>query len=154
KQPKERIGQLRVISAAKVGGRAQLVLAEVSGRKILLGVTDQSVNKLGWIEAEEEAEPSAISARPRVVAGGMDLTSRAPRTVIDTTPVPQKRSFRDFLTAAVGNIGQRDDDSAAVAIAEQTRDTFTRTSSRSAAHAKTEVSRRATQPQTQMVDVE
>ena len=43
KAPKLRLAQLRVVGSTKLGGRAQLVLAEVDGRKILLGVTDNSV---------------------------------------------------------------------------------------------------------------
>jgi flagellar biogenesis protein FliO len=132
KAPKAKLGsQLRVISAAKVGGRAQLVLAEVAGRRILLGVTDSTVNKLGWLEAEEE-EPSQVSARPRTVAAGIDLAARTVRPVLDEPPAPAKRSFRDLLAAAVGNIGRPDDDSAALSIAVETRDTFTRSTPRTA----------------------
>src|SRR5450432_116981 len=45
---------LRVLSSTRVGNRAELVLAEVGGRRILLGVTDSAVRKLGWIEADEQ----------------------------------------------------------------------------------------------------
>ena len=132
KLPKAKLGQqLRVISATKIGGRAQLVLAEVAGRKILLGVTDSSVNKLGWLESEaEEEELSHVAARPRAVASAVDFALRPPRASLDEAPAPAKRSFRDLLASAVGNFGRPDDDSAALSIAAETHDTFTRSAPR------------------------
>lgn len=135
KLPKSKLApQLRVISSTKLGGRAQLVLAEVAGRKILLGVTDGSVNKLAWLEpdAEAEEELALTAAQPRYVAAGVDL---AARTRSDTAPAaPAKRSFRELVAAAVGNLGRPDDDddddSAASSIAAETRDTFTRSAPR------------------------
>ena len=132
KTPKAKLGQqLRVLGATKIGGRARLVLAEVAGRKILLGVTDSSVNKLGWLEPDaEEEELAQAAARPRVSAVGVDLAARVVRPVLDQAPAPAKRTFRDLLASAVGNIGRPDDDSAAIAIAAETRDTFTRSAPR------------------------
>jgi flagellar biogenesis protein FliO len=126
KQPKAKLQQLRVLGMTKLGGRAQLVLAEVAGRKILLGVTDASVNKLGWLESDDEDEAPQIAVRPRVLAG----PERAPRIVAPEPTPPPKRSFRDLLASAVGNLGRPDDDSAAVTIAAETRDTFTRSTPR------------------------
>jgi len=153
KVPKARLAQLRVVGSTKLGGRAQLVLAEVDGRKILLGVTDSSVRKLGWIEAAaEEDEELAPAVRPRLVAAGQDLTARAPRVAVPE-PAPAKRSFRDLLASAVGNLGNRpDDDSAALTIATETVDTFTRSSPRAADPRRTEPGRRIPNPQ--MIDLE
>ena len=65
KPAKARPAQLRVLGSTKLGGRANLVLAEVAGRKILLGVTDSSVRKLGWLEPDaEEEELLAPAATP------------------------------------------------------------------------------------------
>lgn len=132
KSPKARLSQLRVVSATKLGGKAQLVLAEVEGRKILLGVTDSSVRKLGWLDAEpaEQEDEELEPVRPRLVAAGVNLAApRAPRAtpLEEPTPAP-KRSFRDMLTAAVGNLGapKFDDESVASIIANETEDTFTR----------------------------
>ena len=155
KTPKARLSLLRVVSSTKLGGRAQLVLAEVDGRKILLGVTDSSVRKLGWIadQAEAEAEEElAPSVRPRLVAAGVDLAARAPRAA-QPAPAPAKRSFRDLLATAVGNIGHRpDEDSAASTLAAETQDTFTRSTPRAAEPRRTEPRRVAGNPQ--MLDVE
>jgi len=161
KAPKARLAQLRVVGSTKLGGRAQLVLAEVDGRKILLGVTDASVRKLGWLDAApaEEEEDSVSSARPRLVASGVELAARVSRAVEPAraaapspTPAP-KRSFRDLLASAVGNIGHRpDDDSAALTLAAETQDTFTRSTPRAAASLRAEPARQKGNPQ--MLDVE
>ncbi len=157
KPVKARLAELRVLGSTKLGGRAQLVLAEVAGRKILLGVTDSSVRKLGWLEGEHEAETDDLfteAPRPRLVAGGVDLAARPARVAREPEAAPPKRSFRDLLANAVGNIGRPADDSAADMLAAETQDTFTRSTPR--ATARTEVARK---PATkngnpQMLDVE
>ena len=152
--PKARLAQLRVLSSTKLGGRAQLVLAEVDGRKILLGVTDSSVRKLGWIEADAstDEEELAKAARPRLVAAGQDLAGRgrAPAEP-EAAPTP-KRSFRDLLASAVGNLGRPDDDSAALTIAAETHDTFTRSAPRAPEARRAEPARKRESPQ--MIDLE
>jgi flagellar biogenesis protein FliO len=154
KTPKARLAQLRVLSSTKLGGRAQLVLAEVDGRKILLGVTDSSVRKLGWMDAgaaEEEELPPA--ARPRLVSAGVDLAARSPRIAVEPAPAPAKRSFRDLLASAVGNIGNRpDDDSAALILAGETQDTFTRSTPQASERRSAEAPRKSGNPQ--MIDLE
>jgi len=156
KTPKARLAQLRVVGATKLGGRAQLVLAEVEGRKILLGVTDNSVRKLGWMDAEQteqEEEDFAPAVRPRLVASGVDLGARGPRAAAEPAPAPAKRSFRDLLTSAVGNLGHRpEDDSAALTLAAETQDTFTRSTPRAAEPRRAEPQRKTGNPQ--MIDLE
>ncbi len=159
KAPKQKLSQLRVVGSTKLGGRAQLVLAEVDGRKILLGVTDSSVRKLGWLDAEaqEEEDELAPAVRPRLVAAGVDLAQRAPRVAVDPAPAPAKRSsFRDFLTTAVGNLGHRpEDDSAALTLAAETRDTFTRSTPRAAEPRRPEAQApRKAAGNPQMIDLE
>jgi len=154
--PKARLAHLRVVGATKLGGRAQLVLAEVNGRQILLGVTDASVRKLGWMdpEAVEEEEPLPV-ARPRLVPAGLDLGARAARTSTEDAPfeIPMKRTFRDLLASAVGNLGnRRDDDSAALTLAAETQDTFTRSTPRAADKLRPDASRKNGNPQ--MIDLE
>jgi len=154
KPPKARLTQLRVLGSTKLGGRANLVLAEVAGRKILLGVTDSSVRKLGWLEPDaEEEELLTPAARPRLVAAGVDLAARPPRAAAEAAPSAPKRSFRDFLASAVGNIGgPAADDSAASILAAETQDTFTRGAPRSPEVRRTEPTRKLGNPQ--MLDVE
>jgi len=152
--PNALVPQLRVVGATKLGGRAQLVLAEVNGRQILLGVTDASVQKLGWMDPEvAEDEEEWSPARPRLVASGGELGARASRPEPAPAPAP-KRTFRDLLASAVGNLGSRpDDDSAALTLAAETQDTFTRSTPRSAAEKRgAEVLRKNGNPQ--MIDLE
>lgn len=154
KVPKARLAHLRVVGSTKLGGRAQLVLAEVNGRQILLGVTDGSVRKLGWMDAEPAEEEDFVpAARPRLVAAGVDLGARSPRMAVEPDPVPSKRSFRDLLASAVGNLGNRpDDDSAALTLAAETQDTFTRSTPRTAEKRSLEATRKNGNPQ--MIDLE
>jgi flagellar biogenesis protein FliO len=134
KPVKARLAELRVLGSTKLGGRAQLVLAEVGGRKILLGVTDSSVRKLGWLEPDaEEDELLADAPRPRLVAAGVDLAARPARVAREPELAPPKRSFRDLLANAVGNIGRPAQDSAADLLAAETEDTFTRSTPRTEA---------------------
>ena len=154
KTPKARLAQLRVVGSTKLGGRAQLVLAEVNGRQILLGVTDGSVRKLGWLDAEQAEEEEFVpAARPRLVAAGVALGARSPRMAVEPEPVPAKRSFRDLLASAVGNLGNRpDDDSAALTLAAETQDTFTRSTPRTAEKRSPDPMRKNGNPQ--MIDLE
>jgi flagellar biogenesis protein FliO len=154
KAPKVKLAQLRVVGSTKLGGRAQLVLAEVDGRKILLGVTDSSVRKLGWLDAPAEEEELAPSARPRLVGTGIESLERAPRAAAAApAAAPAKRSFRDLLASAVGNLGHRpDDDSAALTLATETHDTFTRSTPRANEPRRVEIARKNGNPQ--MLDVE
>jgi len=154
--PKARLAQLRVVSATKLGGRAQLVLAEVNGRQILLGVTDASVRKLGWMDTEAVEEEEELSAaRPRLMAAGTELGARASRVAAEPAPpaATPKRTFRDLLASAVGNLGNRqEDDSAALTLAAETQDTFTRTTPRAADKPRAEAMRKNGNPQ--MIDLE
>jgi flagellar biogenesis protein FliO len=151
--PKARLAQLRVVGSTKLGGRAQLVLCEVDGRKILLGVTDSSVRKLGWLEANAVEEELAPLAPPRLVPAGLDLAGRKAQSPVEpAAPAAPKRSFRDLLASAVGNLGRPDDDSAALTIAAETYDTFTRSAPRASEARRVEPARKNSNPQ--MIDLE
>ncbi|MEP7052876.1 MAG: flagellar biosynthetic protein FliO [Pseudomonadota bacterium] len=156
KPVKVRLAELRVLGSTKLGGRAQLVLAEVAGRKILLGVTDNSVRKLGWMEPEVEEEEDLFdeAPRPRLVAAGVDLAARPARRAREPEAAPPKRSFRDLLANAVGNIGRPADDSAADVLAAETQDTFTRSAQRTGTRTEAVKKPLAKGNNPQMLDVE
>jgi hypothetical protein len=89
------------------------------------------------------------------VAAGVDLGGRSSRAVAEAAPEPvaPKRTFRDLLVSAVGNLGSRpDEDSAALTLAAETQDTFTRSSPRSAEKRSADVLRKNGNPQ--MIDLE
>jgi hypothetical protein len=113
------------------------------------------VRKLGWMDSEAaEEEEELASARPRLMAAGTELGARQARTVVEAAPAPApKRTFRDLLASAVGNLGSRpDDDSAALTLAAETQDTFTRTAPRTAEKRSVEAPRKNGNPQ--MIDLE
>ena len=43
------------MSAVRVGNKAQVVVVNVGGRKLLLGVTEAEVSRLAWLEGDLEA---------------------------------------------------------------------------------------------------
>jgi flagellar biogenesis protein FliO len=59
---------VRVLSTTRLGSKASLVVAEVHGRTMLLGVTEHSVSELGWIGdagVAPEASNEALQAAAR-----------------------------------------------------------------------------------------
>ena len=55
---------LKVLSSTKVGPRAHVVSINVGGRGLLLGVTEQSVSSLGWIESRVHPSDYLLAADP------------------------------------------------------------------------------------------
>jgi flagellar biosynthetic protein FliO len=47
--------ELRVIGTTRVGAKASAVVVEVGGKRLLLGVTDQNVSTLAWLDDEANA---------------------------------------------------------------------------------------------------
>jgi flagellar protein FliO/FliZ len=134
---------LRVLSSTRVGHRAELVLVDVGGRKILLGVTESAVRKLAWIDGDE-AESEALAARPRLVAQ-TSRPARAQTEALAAETVGVVRSFRDVFKDALGGFGKPPaEDSAASQLAGQTYDTFSRSQPKAASERRSAV----------MVDVE
>jgi hypothetical protein len=91
------------------------VVAEVSGKRLLLGVTDQSVNTLAWLDAEpaelDEREAPSRPSRPAPLRREPEESAQGPS------------GFLRVLRKAVGT-----GDARAVAvdeIARQTRDEVT-----------------------------
>ncbi|HLV20006.1 MAG TPA: flagellar biosynthetic protein FliO [Polyangiaceae bacterium] len=104
------LSQLRVVASAQVGPKAQAVVASIGGKLLLLGVTEHSVNSLGWLEDGVELEP---------------LPAPSPAAAL---PAPAK-SFRDVLFNALGAPRAANDapsSSAAAQIAGKTTDVFQR----------------------------
>ncbi len=154
KTPQARLAQLRVVGSTKLGGRAQLVLAEVNGRKILLGVTDNSVRKLGWMDAEQ-AEEEELPAGRASALGGRGCGSR--RSFAAHAGRTRAGSGQALLSGSTGvRRGEPrsppDDDSAALILAAETQDTFTRGAPRTGEPRRPEAARKNGNPQ--MIDLE
>ncbi|MFO7180062.1 MAG: flagellar biosynthetic protein FliO [Pseudomonadota bacterium] len=86
---------LRVLESARIGPKAYLVTAAVGKRVLVLGVTDQSVSRLGVLRGNPAAE--ATSAR-EVTSAANDAAPRTPRERI----VPKDTSFATMLRSALG----------------------------------------------------
>lgn len=133
--------ELTVLTSTRVGPKAQVVAVSVSGRKLLLGVTDSHVSSLGWLDSEPEgdavapddelpAEAPAAASRAALEPprGTVEASSaaaaritRALRTAqqADTTP---PRRFRDALRGALGKADARGSQDPAVLLASATED--------------------------------
>jgi flagellar protein FliO/FliZ len=123
KDPVRAASQLRVVSSTRVGPRATLVLADVAGRKLLLGVTDSSVRRLAWLDhIEALAAPAELPSS--VPSATLALGNGASQQNLYSLPKSGGRSFGELLRAAFGRPA-RADESAALEIAESTEDVFT-----------------------------
>jgi len=80
--------RLTLLSSTRVGPKAYAVSAEVSGRVLLLGVTDHSVTHLAWLDAPEPELP-------------LDLSSPEPEEAADTLAYARETS--DDLPDAPGS---------------------------------------------------
>lgn len=86
--------QPRVLGSTRIGPKATAVVVEIAGKRILLGVTEHSVNNLAWLDDERnhalEDEASALHAAPAA------RPSAAPE---NATP----SGFLKLLRSAVGS---------------------------------------------------
>jgi flagellar biogenesis protein FliO len=105
--PKQR---LTVLSSTRIGPKAHAVVISVAGRQMLLGVTDSSVQDLGFIDeiAEEEEEDRELGRGPSrdpVRRAAEQARERGAGIAVRTvTPEPQPKagSFADVLKTAFG----------------------------------------------------
>jgi flagellar biogenesis protein FliO len=131
-----------------VGNKAQVVVVNVGGRKLLLGVTEAEVSRLGWLDGElegvveGEAEPELGALPARGVLSDSELFApgvmpKEPRANLAAAPeVEPPRRFRELLFNALGQETRpatrpmaaktRTTLSAADEIAEGTRDVVSR----------------------------
>jgi flagellar biogenesis protein FliO len=62
--------QPRVVGSTRIGPKATAVVVEIAGKRILLGVTEHSVNNLAWLDDEQnqavEDEVSSLRHAPAV----------------------------------------------------------------------------------------
>ncbi|MEZ4369950.1 MAG: flagellar biosynthetic protein FliO [Polyangiaceae bacterium] len=106
-----RQSELEVLHSAKVGPKAQVVVARVAGRRLLLGVTESNVKRLAWLddEAEVEAAPEVEEAAPEA----------------EPQEIPGDTSFRGVLKSFLSGrtpSDLREGDAAAAIIARDTQD--------------------------------
>ncbi len=121
---------VRVLSGTVVGPKARAVVAEVGGRFILLGVTEQSVRRLAWLDTLDEvareddtrkSEPQPLVDRPLVSGPSVKVPSA---TLTVQRRETHSSRFSDVLRDAVG-IKSKPVDEPAVILAQATRDRLT-----------------------------
>lgn len=103
--------ELEVLHTAKVGPKAQVVVARVAGRRLLLGVTETNVKRLAWLDDEAAFEAAAEAEHVAEV--------EAP------TEIPGETNFRGVLKSFLSGrtpSDLREGDAAAAIIARETQD--------------------------------
>lgn len=76
--------ELAVVSTARLGPKSHLVLASVSGRMILLGVSDTNVRKLAWITEKQQEGEKDTEVKP----SQREPFSKVLREILDEVPEP------------------------------------------------------------------
>ncbi|AZN37937.1 flagellar biosynthetic protein FliO [Iodobacter ciconiae] len=69
---------LRVVSGVMVGGKERVVVVEVEGRWLVLGVTASAVNLLHTMDAPEQIEPAPAAASSFAARLAVALQRKAP----------------------------------------------------------------------------
>lgn len=131
---------LEIVSAARVGNKAQVVVVNVGGRKVLLGVTESEVSRLAWLDGELEGDGASTEPFEEHSRFAPEPDHRPVHTpVAESKPArveAQPRRFRDALLGALGQTQNQAQNhkpavpassDAAVAIAESMQDVVTRT---------------------------
>lgn len=106
KKKKVRLGsssELQVLTSTRIGPKSQLVIAEVDGRRILLGVTDGSIHRLAWLKRKKKAE--------------------AELALEESAPVVRPAGFAAVLNDAFASFRKKERPSAAMTLAAETEDT-------------------------------
>lgn len=79
-----KVPDLTIVGAARVGNKAQIVLASVAGKLLLVGVTENSVNKLDWIEPDAGPKLQSKAVFDDVLQGLLDEDPQA-----ESLPAPK-----------------------------------------------------------------
>lgn len=111
--------RLEVLDTSRVGPKAHVVMISVGGRQLLLGVTEQSVQRLAWLPAEAN-----LDAKTDIKVKEVPIEAHAsePTKVPDGPFAHILRSFTQGKGAATA------DSDVALKIAAETKDTFERRS--------------------------
>jgi flagellar biogenesis protein FliO len=99
--------RVRVLSSARIGPKANAVVAEVGGRVLLLGVTDTSVSRLAWLDRDTmKAAPQPRPATEMHVERQRTMSREPVETAdADVEPPPARgmaSRFGEVLDRALG----------------------------------------------------
>jgi flagellar biogenesis protein FliO len=98
--------RVRVLSSARIGPKANAVVAEVGGRVLLLGVTDTNVARLAWLD-RDAVRPAADPMNAAETRVERPVLSREPVETADADlePPPERgmaARFGEVLDRALG----------------------------------------------------
>ena len=119
---------VRVLSGTVVGPKARAVVAEVRGRLILLGVTEQSVRRLAWLDKLEDDDQAQDNCGRE--HSQLEDATKPRRSRPSSNAQPPRHSglggvkFSDVLRDAVG-MRPKNVEPPAVALATATHDRLT-----------------------------
>ncbi|MBN1606951.1 MAG: flagellar biosynthetic protein FliO [Polyangiaceae bacterium] len=113
-----RLSHIQVMSATRVGPKAQLVIASVGSRVLLLGVTESQVTKLEWLDESLDGAPDADAEEVPAALAPRNGRQGAPRghflSVLRDAMGTRRATLADGST------------NAALELARQTRDFVSR----------------------------
>lgn len=117
--------ELSVVTAARVGNKANVVVVDVGGRRLLLGVTEAQVTRLCWLDGgadpdQQAQDESSLAPRARSVATTLEPRSPAPAGFQASEDRATARGFGQVLRQVLGRAAPVED--AAVTIARATED--------------------------------
>jgi len=116
---------IRAVGGTLVGPKARAVVAEVGGRLILLGVTEQSVRKLAWLDSADELDteraPEPNTSRSSLESTPTQSFRSTPKIGAQRRQQSQRSKFSEVLRDAVG-IKSRTSSEAADVLAQSTHD--------------------------------
>ncbi len=122
--------EVQLLSSARVGSKAEVVVISVGGRKLLLGVTESEVSRLAWLDGD--ANDGALDPEVEAQEESAAFVSPVVTTRVQTAAPSYDRSggARGFRETLLGALGQKAQparaESAASTIAENTQDVVTR----------------------------
>jgi flagellar biogenesis protein FliO len=104
--------RVRVLSSARIGPKANAVVAEVGGRVLLLGVTDTNVVRLAWLDRDAVRENPAVAVQPAAPRTRTLSTEPVETAEADLEPPPERSitsRFGEVLDRALGVKPARDE---------------------------------------------
>ncbi|MGC4092249.1 MAG: flagellar biosynthetic protein FliO [Polyangiaceae bacterium] len=126
---------MEIVSSLRVSSKAQVVVVNVGGRKVLLGVTDSEVNRLAWLDGELEGDGESLETfddELPLAKPGSKAQVVAPAARVGAEQSAKPARFRDALLGALGQNQKRTQAEppaaadAALAIADSTQDVVVR----------------------------
>jgi flagellar biogenesis protein FliO len=79
--------KLQLVDSTRVGPKAELVIASVQGRMMLLGVTETNIRRLAWLDEQAPAD-AATPVDSSAPAQSPDSFTAMLRSLVDTESAP------------------------------------------------------------------